>query len=167
LWQNNTDNILGSYVFDKIFPDKNSIMAVRTNSQRLQLDLIFKDEVGNFSLWNFQDKGFDNTANRKVTSINIMKDEELVEGAIIRDIGLVIDGQNDAIYETSFNTDMVKLALANFDDNFIEVKPQTRLDFSAFYPNLRWQAEFKKGDNNEYSPWFDYLNYLDYFVVAE
>lgn len=167
LWQNDTSNILGSYVFSGIFPENNNIMAVKNSNDRGQLDLIFKDSSGNSSLWHFQDKGFDNTTNRIVSSININSDKKPVEGGMINDIGLALDNKLDEIYETHFLNEKVTLFLANFDDNFNEVMPHSRFNFSEFYPALFWRAEFKKGDNNEYSPWFDHLNYLDYFVVEE
>jgi len=164
LWQNGTDNIKGSYYFNDLFSKTSGqLVAVSNSDTRGQLDFIFKTADNKFELWTFQDNGFDNTINRSVVSVNL-ENSEYVYRAFIKSIGLALNSPDSSDYETQFPNNGVKLYLANKKDEFTEVIPASPLNFATPEKGLFWKAEFQKSTNNEYSPWFDHMNSLDYFV---
>lgn len=164
LWQNGTDSIKGSYDFSDLFSVVNGqLVSFKNGETRGQLDFIFKGIDGKFELWTFQDNGFDNTIDHSVVSVNL-ENSEYVYRAFIKSIGLALNSSDSLNYETQFPNDGVKLYLANKKDEFTEVIPTPPINFASPEKGLFWKAEFKKSPNAEYSPWFDHLNSLDYFV---
>jgi len=122
---------------------------------------------GTSSLYSFQDQGFSNSRTRIVVSKNVAGINEAVRGAVFQEIGLALLEKNSVNYEKEYSSDLVKLYLGNSEDNFISASPKNRVDFGNFAPGLFWKAEFFPGENQEYSPWLNHINYLNYLVEGK
>jgi hypothetical protein len=108
-------------------------------------------------LWSFQDKGFDNSRDRRVTSINLNnKVQANIKAAVFADIGVINSGVADNI----------KYYLANNDNIFEESSPSLWHHFSQKGQGLYWRLNFKPDKNNPFSsPCFLHINYLNYLFT--
>ena len=156
LWQNGTDKIVGAYDFSHIFAGLDgSITAFTWVNPRREISFIFKNEQvlsSLYSLRKFSDQGFDNSRNRSALSINLNSGSEKVARAKIDSIG--VSGE-------------VNIFLADLATEFIETKPGETVEFSGEGNELFWRLDFLKKIDKEYSPWFDHINYLNYYIKGE
>jgi len=110
-----------------------------------------------YSLWSFNDLGFDNSRIRRLTSFNLnSKTAKTVKAAVLADIGAIA-------YDSQAAPGLI-FSLANSRDNFEEVFPFLWHGFQSEGKELFWRLEFKPSDNQYYSPWFEHLNRLDYLL---
>lgn len=177
LWQNGGEEIVGATDLSSIFDaSQGSLAAFAPGDKNQEIKFIFKKEGSNvnapaqilipgassqpetavlpaslspFELKLFVDKGFDNSIDRSVVSVNLNEAQGDITKAKISDIGL---------------SGNAKLFLSNSDKIFVEAKPDEEIDFTIHGRDLFWRADFTKGSNNQYSPWFDNINYLDYYL---
>jgi hypothetical protein len=166
LWQNGTDNIKGAYDLSNIFikiAGATNPFAVRENGARGQLDFIFTGTDNKIESWSFADNGFNNSVDHLAVSNNLVS-EDVVYKAFIEQVGLALNNDNAEDYEATFPNEMVKFYLSNDGYNFIETKPDSMVDFTTADKGLFWKIEFKRSSNKEYSPWFDHLNSVNYFI---
>jgi type II secretory pathway pseudopilin PulG len=177
LWQNNTEKIVGAHDFSYIFNNiEGVITAVKLNSAKYELEFIVKHVAGTgpnapatilipgamsqeevetpislapFELKKFIDKGFNNSSDRSAFSINLNTAQGNITKAKITSIGISGD---------------YKILMANSDQGFFPVKQNEEIEFSTTGRDLFWRLDFAKGTSNEYSPWFNHINYLDYYL---
>lgn len=108
-----------------------------------------------YSLYSLTDKGFDQSATRQVTSINLNnKLQEKIVAAVIADIGIETRGGSLA--------DSVKAYMGNAAGNMEEVQPYVWRSFKESGSELYWRLELSPSTNPFYSPWLDHINRLDY-----
>jgi hypothetical protein len=178
LWQNGSENIVGAVDLSTIFDSANGALAAFTVGDRQQeIKFIFKKDgstnvnapaqilipgassqteevkipssLSPYELRLFSDKGFDNSTDRSIVSVNLNEAQGDITKAKISDIG--INGE-------------AKLFLSNSSKIFVETKSGEEIDFTLHGRDLFWRADFPKGSSNQYSPWFDNINYLDYYL---
>lgn len=178
LWQNNSEKIVGAYDFSNILNNTDgSLVAFTAGGNSQEIKFIFKRggssgvnapaqilipgassqtevsalpaSLAPFELKIFTDKGFDNSIDRSIVSVNLNETQGSVTKAKISDVGL--NGQ-------------ANLFLSNSSEIFVETKPDQETEFSLSGRDLFWRADFPKSDDNQYSPWFDNINYLDYYL---
>lgn len=152
LWQNGGDKIMGAYDFSSIFADiDGAISAFHVGEERGELEFIIKS-ADKFSLRRFADQGFDNSINRVAQSVNLNSTEGLVKKAKIDSIGIYGEAE---------------IFLADKEQGFITVKAGRELTFGGQGRELFWRVDFPKSSDNEYSPWLEHVNYLNYYVAGE
>ncbi len=143
-----------------IFKDKlrsDSILCAVSDVGKKQL-AIASSYNNAYSLWSFQDQGFDHGRSRQVTSINLnLKDKEQVKAAVLADFGVeTLSGCPGA---------GAKVYLANQADVFTEVNPYLWHGFSEQGAELYWRVTFYPEGDNYDSPWLDHVNRLDYLFA--
>jgi hypothetical protein len=180
LWQNGGENIVGAVDLSTAFDSASgSLSAFTPGNNAKEIKFIFK-KGGNtnvnapaqilipgalntenaelpavlspYELKLFSDKGFDNSIDRSAVSVNLNEAQGDITKAKISDIGL--SGE-------------VKLFLSNSDKIFVEANPDEEISFTIHGRDLFWRADFPKGQSNQYSPWFDNINYLDYYLQID
>jgi hypothetical protein len=180
LWQNATPEIVGAVDLSNIFDSaEGALAAFVPGDNAQQIKFIFKKDgsanvnapaqilipgassqtevkipasLSPYELRLFSDKGFDNSTDRSVVSVNLNEAQGDITKAKINEIGVAGE---------------VKLFLSNSDKIFVEAKPNEEISFTLHGRNLFWRADFSKGSNNQYSPWFDNINYLDYYLQVD
>ncbi|MFA6417027.1 MAG: hypothetical protein WCW61_02420 [Patescibacteria group bacterium] len=180
LWQNNTSEIVGAVDLSNVFDaSEGSLAAFAPGDKMQEIKFIFKKDgstnvnapaqilipgassqtevqipasLSPYELRLFSDKGFDNTIDRSVVSVNLNEAQGNVTKAKINEIG--VNGE-------------AKLFLSNSDKIFFETKENEEIVFTLHGRDLFWRADFQKGDSNQYSPWFDNINYLDYYLQVD
>lgn len=151
LWQNGGEEIVGAYDFSHIFSAVNGEISSFGIVTRGELEFIFKQTDDTYSLKSFMDNGFDNSTDRLACSVNLNSNQDIVAKARIKSLG--VSGQ-------------ANIFLANVPSHFIPTEAGKDTNFNEIGHELFWQINFPKGDNPEYSPWLDHINYLDYFLAT-
>ncbi len=172
LWQNKSSHIVGAYDFsDKInqvlSENNGKLAAVATSEKRGEINFIVDEGLDifeNYSLWTFQDNGFDNSSNRLVVSKNVNSKELPISKAQIKDIKVAVDGDHGQ-YEVQFPCPEFNIFLSNDADNFVPHNPGKMVNFPETNQELYWKIEFLPSADKEYSPWLDNLNALQYLIA--
>jgi hypothetical protein len=162
LWQNGTEKIVGAYDFSGMFSDKEgALMAFQVGGDsgnvRREVNFIFKNEQvlsSLYSLSKFSDEGFDNSRKRSALSVNLNSGPEKVLRAKIDSIGI-------------YGEATVFLADSAIENNFVKASQSEIIEFDGNGNELFWRLDFPKKSDKEYSPWFDHVNYLNYYVKGE
>lgn len=170
LWQNNSEEIKGaidlSYVF-KEFPAL-KVQAFRPAlNTRAVLEFIFvSDEdsqspqyLNNSGHWRFRDNGFDNSIDRQAQSVNINYSLGELNSAYFNDIFFNVDSN-------SLSSPAV-LYLFSDKQELREVRPKEKISFPENSREIYWQIIFKAGNDFEYSPWFDHINDMRYYLTGK
>ena len=169
LWQDGTGSIQGAASFTTpLFfgraPQQTSFKLVSQNQQGRDF-IIIQDYGPNLAhqQWQFTDNGFDNSQDRKVVSNNLItvSNEQIGFAKPAKvDLNLGLGEQvsasgwgNYALFQ--FSNNGVDWLGANLGEEimFTDSKGQ----------GLYWRAQFKKGENQEYSPFFGNFNNLEYY----
>lgn len=150
LWQNDGEEIVGAYDFSHIFSAADGKILSFGVVTRGELEFIFKQSDNAYTLKSFIDNGFDNSTERLACSINLNSNQDIVAKARIKSLG--VSGQAD-------------IFLANVPSHLIPTEAGKDTNFNEIGHELFWQINFPKGNNPEYSPWLDHINYLDYFLA--
>ncbi len=169
LWQDGTNSIQGVASFsDPLFfgraPQQTSFKLISQNQQGRDFTVI-QDYGEGFprQKWQFTDNGFDNSQDRKVVSSNLItvSNEQIgfaTPAKVDLDLGLT---------EQSAAVGWGNYALFQFSNNGVDWLG-ANLGEEIIFPDskgqgLYWRAQFKKGENSEYSPFFDNFNNLEYY----
>lgn len=107
--------------------------------------------------WSFVDKGFDNSRDWQVVS------KDLASGG--KKKILAANFNKIAVYDDSASSTkpLVKLFLANRENNWQEAEVHSWYRFSEPAEQLYWRAVFSaESGDADYSPWFDHINELLY-----
>lgn len=169
LWQNNSQQILGAYDFsDEISREFNGgiIKAIASSDNRGELNFVVENIPGmadSRNLWIFKDKGFDNSKNRIAVSKNIDNKNLPVLQAYVKSLGVAL-GASSSGYQESFPRPDLKIYLSNSANRFLLANPGQIIKFSEAGQELYWKIEFIASTNQEYSPWLDHINDLQYLV---
>jgi hypothetical protein len=163
IWSKDDLNSAGAFDFSTIFGDASfrpqSILCGISDAQTKKI-LIAAKIRDTYELWNFQDKGFDNSGLRQVTSVNLKaNNQKLVKAAVISDLGLETKsgcpGSGASVY------------LANKKEDFNAVSPYLWHGFSELGSELYWRFVFSPENDSFYSPWFNHINRLSYLSPEE
>ncbi|MDD2680600.1 MAG: hypothetical protein PHE20_00680 [Patescibacteria group bacterium] len=158
IWSKDALNSAGALDFSTVFADSSfypqSILCGISDVQTKKL-LIAAKIKDRYELWNFQDKGFDNSSSRQVTSINLKDNNtELVKAAVISDVGVETKsgcpGSSASVY------------LANERGAFNYVNTYLWHGFAKLGSELYWRFVFQPENDPFYSPWFSHINRLSY-----
>ncbi len=153
LWQNNTKEIVGAHDFSNVLlGEKGKFLGFSPSTKRGELNFIFQDSPDAISLYKFSDHGFDNSLDRVARSVNVDSSNLPLVKAKIKSLGLFGQAQ---------------LFLGDSDSDLVETQEGAEVLFEGLKSELFWQINFPKSDNNEYSPWLDHINYLDYYLADE
>jgi len=169
LWQNNTTKIKGSLDLSSqlnwwLKKTGGTLKFVRSGSVKGEIDFIVENENGNYSLWAFIDEGFDNSKNRQAVSINLNEKNFPILKAQIRSLGVSINDYDDGEYASSFSHPKLKVYLGDSLDNFLPAELGKIIKFNGDKEGVYWKIELEKGNKNDYSPWLDHVNDLQYLV---
>ncbi len=125
-----------------------SILCAINNTNEKKIALASSKGEAN-ELWIFQDLGFDISATRRVTSVNLNRKNHKIKAAVI--VNQELNYLNDFQYY-----------LANNENSFQAADPYLWQSFNQEGNFLYWRLELSPGNNPFYSPWFYNLNRLDY-----
>lgn len=188
LWQNGSLEIKGAYDFSYIFKDFSALKfsAFRESpDERGELEFIFSADENNRALspknpgtWFFKDSGFDNSKERRAFSVNLNGKTAYLKKAYIETIsfnsGFGLDGENegggnDALSLGSENrSDTSSLApeiyFLGSDMRKIPAQIGKEISFAPGNREFYWEAIFKPANSPEYSPFFDNISSLYYFI---
>jgi len=163
IWSKDALNSGGAFDFSTIFSAASfkpqSILCGVSDAQEKKL--LISAKIGNsYELWNFQDKGFDNSGSRQITSVNLKSNsQKLVKAAVISSLGIEsksgCPGSSVGVY------------LANEKENFNNVNPYLWHGFSKLAPELYWRFVFQPEEDSFYSPWFSDVGRLSYLSPEE
>ncbi len=169
LWQNGTNYIKGSldlsFQLNRYLENSGSEpIFIRPGANKGELEFILKSIEGNSSLWTFFDEGFDNSKARQAVSINLNKKKLTIVKAEIKSLEVSIDDTDGDENINHFFNNNFKIYLGDSLDNFLPVNSGTTVKFSGEKKEFYWKAEFKNSNKNDYSPWFNHINDLQYLV---
>ena len=154
IWSKDALNSGGALDFSTVFSRSafSPIKILCGISDEAQKKLLVATRINDaYELWRFQDKGFDNSVTRQVTSINLKTDNQnMVKAAVISDFGLQSKLPSVSVY------------LANEPNSFEPVIPYLWHSFSLLGPDIYWRFVFQPEENAFYSPWFDHINRFSY-----
>ena len=166
LWQNGSREIKGAYDFSYKFKDYSSLklLAFREPaSSRGQLQFIFNrgksrslspKEPGT---WLFHDKGFDNSRERKIVSLNLNDKGGNLTKAFVENM----------FFNSGYGLAeklMAKVFFFGDNQKKIEVELNKEVGFIANNQSLFWELVFMPEQSPEYSPWFDHISHLYFFI---
>jgi len=144
-----------SFFRDSLTPD--SILCAISDVAKRELS-ISSHKSGAYSLWRAQDRGFDNSITRQVTSINLnRKSEEKIKAAVLADVGAEFIG--------NYSGGDISFYLANRKDAFEGAPAFLWHGFESSSNELYWRIIANPSPNTYYSPWFNHINRLDYLFV--
>lgn len=124
------------------------ILCALSNVKSKKLAIAIKNQ-GSFAMYEFIDKGFDNSRDRQVTSVNVnLQKNEKVKAGVFADLGLVYSGG----YESYLSN----------GHGFQSIRPYLWHSFKQEGAELYYRLVFKSQSETVYSPWFDHINQLDY-----
>lgn len=169
LWQNDTNYIKGSLDLSaqlnaNLRATGGQAVYFRSGLVKGELEFIVENPDESQSLWLFKDEGFDNSKNRQAVSINLNKKNLKTIKAHVRSFGLSTNHEDRDDYVDNFLSEKVKIYLGDSLDNFQLVDLGEMIKFNDEKNELYWKAEFEKSNKNDYSPWFDHINDLQYLV---
>lgn len=144
-----------SFFRGDLIPD--SILCGISNVAKRELS-ISSHKSGSYSLWRAQDRGFDNSIARQVTSVNLnRKSEEKIKAAVLADVGAEFIG--------NYTGGDISFYLANRKDEFKGAPAFLWHGFESSGNELYWRIIANPSPNPYYSPWFSHVNRLDYLFV--
>jgi hypothetical protein len=149
LWQNETDSIVGSIELTDLVKEKIPGKVVSLFLSNSNINFVSQLE-NNYTIYSFEDKGFDNSHDYLVTSKDINSSQKSVLAVLIKEILIT--------------PDKVEFYFSDNNKDFVESHLGEVTQFSGLGSNLLWQFKFLKSNNVNYSPWFGGINYLDYLV---
>ena len=169
LWQNGTNNIKGSldlsFQLNRYLENSGGEpIYIRSGLNKGELEFILESAEGNYSLWTFFDEGFDNSKTRQAVSINLNKKKLAIIKAEIRSLEISIDDSDGDANINPFFNDNFKIYLGDSFNNFLPVNSGITVKFNGEKKEFYWKAEFKNSNKNDYSPWFNHINDLQYLV---
>ncbi len=177
LWQNGSLAIQGAYDFSYIFKDFSALklLAFRESpDKRGELEFIFAADENNRSLslknpgtWLFKDGGFDNSKERRAFSLNLNDKKAYVKKAYIETISFNTGFGLDVKNREGFLGLVPELYFLGDDMKKIPVQIGKEISFAPANREFYWEAVFKPGDSPEYSPFFENISSLYYFVSGD
>lgn len=128
-----------------------------------------KKPDGTSEIWRFVDRGFDNSRDREVVSLDLGQGRgQKITRVIISDLNIFNTGMS---LENILNS-RAKIFFANSfvpKNNLIDWqagKPYTWFEFNFPTESLFWRMTFQaESDSADYSPWFDHINQLNYLTI--
>lgn len=167
LWQNGTEEIQGAYDFSYSFKGFSGLdlLAFRAIPEsRGEIEFAFNTNLNFQSLnpkepgiWLFKDGGFDNSQSRKVYSLNLNKNASYLNSAFFENM-FFSSGYGDE------QQGEVSLYFIDDNNNRLPTEIGKKIDFREGNRDAYWQLIFEAANSNEYSPWFDHVNSLYFFV---
>lgn len=172
LWQNGTDSIEGITSFPGLVnrddvPRRLALSYKDKNQDGREFDVFLDHGNDRGRTHNsFVDSGFDNSSDRKVSSNNLITANNQVIGfAKPAEISI-----NLGFGDRKFSGSWQGYATFQFSNNGLDwfgANQDEEIIFSdAKGQALYWRALLKKGENHEYSPFFDNFNSLSYYFRA-
>jgi hypothetical protein len=167
LWQNNTPYIQGSldltyniYSSSSLYNNFNYCYLSENDNNKVYLTFAGRSN-NSLDIWQFQDKGFDNSHDYSAVSIDILdKNDYVAKNAIVQEFSL-------SVAEKKY-TDSIEnygsLYLSSDSTNWDSTKLGRVLRFEEPVSDLYWRLDLKARDNY-FSPWLDSLNRLNYFLM--
>jgi hypothetical protein len=189
LWQNKTSYIQGSldlsydiYSSGNLYDNFDYCYLSENDTKKVYLT--FDNNINNNSndksldIWQFLDKGFDNSHDYFVVSVDLLDRKDYVaKNAVVKDIGLSASEKGYTNNINSFgalylagNNNNNNINDINNDNNDINkynwqrVELGSSLRFPEPVSDLYWRLDLKARDNY-FSPWFDHLNRLNYLLM--
>lgn len=145
LWQNGTNDIAGIYDLSLELEAQLSTWQSFYAKKRTEISFITEDEI----LIDFVDEGFDNKKNRQALSLDLAKGRGLVARARLSDF---------------YFSGNCQLEVSNNGDDFFAFKNKREIIFKELGKSLFWRVNCPKSSDQEYSPWLDNINSLDYLI---
>ena len=177
LWQNGSLAIQGAYDFSYIFKDFSALklLAFRENpDERGELEFIFGADENNRSLslknpgtWRFKDGGFDNSKERRAFSLNLNGKTAYVKKAYIENISFNAGFGLGAENREGILNLAPELYFLGSDMKKIPAQVGKETSFAPANREFYWEAVFKPGSSSEYSPFFENISSLYYFVSGD
>ena len=174
LWQNGSLAIQGAYDFSYIFKDFSSLklLAFRGNpDERGELEFIFGADENNRSLslknpgtWLFKDGGFDNSKERRAFSLNLNDKRAYVKKAYIESISFSTGFGPGAENRNDASNLAPEIYFLGSDMRKIPAQAGQEISFSPANREFYWEVVFKPGASSEYSPFFENISSLYYFI---
>lgn len=163
IWSKDALTSAGALDFSTVFRKSafypSSILCGVSDANQKKL-LIAARINGAYELWRFEDKGFDNSRTRQVTSLNLASDTQtMVKAAVIADLGLEA--------QSSCPGPSAMAYVANEPGSFEAVTPYLWHSFSMLGNDVYWRFVFQPEENVFYSPWFDNVNRFSYLSPEE
>lgn len=165
LWQNTTSDIQGAIDLSYIFKDFSSLKLdafKEIKGKRGEFMFSFSSSLDSQSLglkeagiWLFKDGGFDNSQERRVVSTNLNYSSSELTSVAIDNLSCNADEGSFDLYFLASNGERSKFDFEN------EVK------FKEGNTKLYWEAVFKPSSSLEYSPFFDHINSLQFFLTGK
>jgi len=181
LWQNGTNYIKGSldlsFQLNRYLDNSGGEpVYIRPGLNKGELEFILEN-AGNAenlespeksenasSLWTFLDEGFDNSKPRQAVSINLNKKSLAIIKAEIRSFNVFLDDTENQEKNNIFSSDKLEIYLGDSLDNFLPVNFGKPIKFNGDKYEFYWKVKFENSNKNDYSPWFDHINDLQYLV---
>ena len=177
LWQNGSLEIQGAYDFSYIFKDFSALklLAFRaTPGARGGLEFIFGADENNGALslknpgtWRFKDGGFDNSKERQAFSLNLNDKKAYVKKAYIEMIAFKTGFGSSAKVENGTSSLAPELYFLGSDMKKIPTQANQEVLFAPANREFYWQAVFPPSSSSEYSPFFESISSLYYFISGE
>ncbi|MBN2854070.1 hypothetical protein JXK06_00875 [Patescibacteria group bacterium] len=177
LWQNGSLEIKGAYDFSYIFKDFSALklLAFRaTPDMRGEFEFIFSTDENNRSLslknpgtWRFKDGGFDNSKERQVFSLNLNTKDAYVTKAYVEMISFNTGFGSEARVGNKASNLAPELYFLGSDMKKIPAQTNQEISFAPANREFYWQAVFPPSSNSEYSPFFESISSLYYFISGE
>ena len=177
LWQNASLEIKGAYDFSYIFKDFSALklLAFRASpDERGELEFIFSVDENNHSLslknsgtWLFKDGGFDNSKERRAFSLNLNDKKAYVKKAYIEMISFNTGFGSDASAGNRISSLAPELYFLGSDLKKIPAQINQEIFFDPTNREFYWEAVFKPASSSEYSPFFESISSLYYFISGQ
>jgi len=166
LWQNDTNYLKGSldlsFQLNQYLDNSGGeAVYIRPGLNKGELEFVLENQEGAFSLWTFLDEGFDNSRARQAVSINLNKKSLAIIKAQIKSLKISTDDYDN---RRAFSNNKFKIYLGDALNNFWPADLGITVKFDGKKREFYWKAEFENSNKNEYSPWFDNINDLQYLV---
>lgn len=169
LWQNKTEDIQGAIDLSHSLKEFSGLkikafrLAEEDANSLAKIELMFvKDDdaqspayLKEEGTWLLRDLGFDNSIKRQAVSINLNYSLAELNSAYINEIFFATDLNSATLY------------LYGNDNDIREVMPGQKLSFPETNKEIYWKAVFMPKDYPGYSPWFNSLNDLRYYLIGK
>lgn len=164
LWQNETSDIQGASDLSYILKDFSGLKLTAFKEvvgRRGELMFSFSAADNSLSLglkepgiYLFKDGGFDNSQERKAFSTNLNYTKSPLTAVAINEVSY------------SANNDLLDFYFIGSDNNRQKFNFKDELMFSKTNNELYWEAVFKPAKSLEYSPFFDHINSLQFYLTG-
>lgn len=165
LWQNETSEIVGAIDLSYIFKDFSGFKLVafkEIKEKRGEFMFSFSSSDNSLSLglkeagtWLFKDGGFDNSTERRAVSSNLNYTNTELTTVAVNELSC------------NANEGLLDFYFIGSDNNRLKFDFKNEIKLLPGNNALYWEAVFKPGKSLEYSPFFDHINSLQFFVTGK